>query len=197
MDFYNNNDDGLRYFRPNNAAPMSDMLYYNGAGSTYGAQNPFEYGSRRYDGYNTPGYQTPAYTSAPQQEIPGSRRNQVGGLNNGIFQSSAAAYSAPIASPDGITGYAPQQLPVLYGQRPVNSTSVPPYTVNGFSNMFTQPPVPQAPSINWANVGAQVPAYDYACQGSANGYAYNPTFPAMEDNWVDIAKNNILMSDKL
>ena len=197
MDFYNNNDDCLRYFRPNNPAPVSDMFYYNGMGSGYGAQNPFEYGSRRYDGYPVSG-QMPEYTSAPtQQEIPGSRRNQVGGLNNGIFQSSAAAYSAPIASPDGITGYTPQQVPVLYGQRPVNSVNVPPYTVNGFSNMFTQPPVPQAPAINWGNVDPHVPAYDYANYNQGGGYTYNPTFPAAEESWVDIAKNNIMMSDKL
>lgn len=142
----NDQNGGIPPYEPGNH-------YYN----TYGQRNQYDayqqppqpqYYPQGYQGYESgyPGY--PSYSQPTQySQIPPykpemeSRRNvNTGGVLNTSLFNDYQGYSAPINNP------------VRERRAPVPSYTGP-MPVNGFANMYTQPPVPRDPQIQWSQYG--------------------------------------------
>lgn len=179
-------DDFYEYFRSPMQEMRNDSYYYGGMsgypnnGYQQPQQNPFGVESRRYQ-YGDP--QVTPYTQAPSAVNPApyaaeSRRDdRVGMLNPSPF-AGQNTYSAPIA----------HQQPQAYQPRP----QVPQYSdsnpVNGFNSIYTRPPVPAAPPINWETMTNR-PMAPEVQNPYYSGYQA-PHLRLKDEDWVSIVNKN-------
>lgn len=182
----NDQNGGIPPYEPGNP-------YYN----TYGQRNQYDayqqpqYYPQEYQRYESsyPGY--PAYSSYSQpsqySQIPQykpemeSRRNvnTNGGMLNTSLFNDYQGYSAPINNP------------VRERRGPVPSYTGP-MPVNGFANLYTQPPVPRDPQIQWNQYGksgyqaASIPPDSLSVSATWN----RPVTGPESVSWLDAFEKN-------